>query len=137
MEGLRFNTAIAKLIELNNHLTKRGAVPREVAEALVLLVAPLAPHIAEELWSRLGHDGSLAYEPFPRADPALLVEDDRDLRRAGRGQGARPAGGPADVDRGRAAEQALASEAVQRALDGREVRKVIVRAPKLVNVVPA
>ena len=74
MDGLRFNTAIAKLIELNNHLVGRD-VPREVAEPLVLMLAPLAPHVAEELWARLGHDRSLAYEAFPEADPALLVED--------------------------------------------------------------
>ena len=83
MEGLRFNTAIAKLIELNNHLTQvaatAGGTAREVAEALVLMLAPLTPHVAEELWARLGHDTSLAYEPFPAADPALLVEDTVEL----------------------------------------------------------
>ncbi len=61
----------------NNHVTAKGATttPREVAEGLVLMVAPLAPHIAEELWHRLGHDDSVVYAPFPEADPALLVED--------------------------------------------------------------
>ena len=73
MDGLRVNTAIARLIELNNHVVKSGVVHRETAEALVLMLAPLAPHIAEELWSRLGHEDSLAYEPFPVADPALLA----------------------------------------------------------------
>ncbi|MFM7224517.1 MAG: class I tRNA ligase family protein, partial [Actinomycetota bacterium] len=76
MEALGFNTAIARLFELNNHLTGLDAVPREVAEALVLMVAPLAPHIAEELWARLGHDRTLAYDDFPVADPAFLVEDE-------------------------------------------------------------
>ena len=79
MAALSFNTAIARLFELNNHLTTvvaaTGTAPREVAEPFVLMVAPLAPHIAEELWSRLGHTDTLAYEPFPVADPALLVED--------------------------------------------------------------
>ena len=76
MEALRFNTAIAKLIELNNHLTKvGGAVAREVAEPLVLMLAPFAPHVAEELWRRLGHEGTITYVPFPVADPALLVDD--------------------------------------------------------------
>ena len=78
VEGLRFNTAIAKLIELNNHLTKlaaSGPIRREAAEALVLMVAPFAPHIGEELWLRLGHDGGITYAPFPVADPALLVDD--------------------------------------------------------------
>ena len=76
IEALRFNTAIAKLIELNNHLTKRGRpLPRDVAEALVLMVSPFAPHIGEELWRRLGHEETLAYAPFPVADPALLVDE--------------------------------------------------------------
>src|SRR3546814_3521416 len=79
METLRFNVSIARITELNNHLTNHfadGGVPREIAEPLVLLLAPLAPHAAEELWSRLGHEGSLAWEPFPEAAPVLLVHDD-------------------------------------------------------------
>ena len=79
MATMGFNTAIARLFELNNHLTQvvqqRGSAPREVVTPLVLMVAPLAPHIAEELWARLGHTDTLAYESFPTADPALLVAD--------------------------------------------------------------
>src|SRR5262249_14974848 len=79
MAELKFNTAIARLFELNNQVTQAvgdaGPSPREVLEPLVLLLAPLAPHVAEELWSRLGHDDSLAYAPFPEADPAELVEE--------------------------------------------------------------
>ena len=76
--ALHYNTAAAKLIELNNHLTKAyaaGGVPRSVAEPLVLMMAPLTPHIAEELWARLGHAESLAYGPFPVADERYLVAD--------------------------------------------------------------
>ena len=73
--GLRFNTAIARLMELTTTATRilaaSGALPRSLAEPLVLMVAPLAPHVAEELWARLGHTGSLAYADFPEADPAL------------------------------------------------------------------
>ena len=73
---MAYNTAIAKLIVLTSHLTKSGApVPRSVAEALVLMTAPLAPHISEEMWQRLGHSESLAHGPFPVADPALLVAE--------------------------------------------------------------
>ncbi|MDZ4827808.1 MAG: class I tRNA ligase family protein [Actinomycetota bacterium] len=79
MVTMSFNTAIARLFELNNHLTQlaqRGRrTPRAVATPLVLMVAPLAPHIAEELWSRLGHAATLAYESFPEADPAWLVTE--------------------------------------------------------------
>jgi leucyl-tRNA synthetase len=78
LETLRYNTAIARLIELTTHAARissaRGALPRALAEPLVLMVAPLAPHIAEELWARLGHPESLAYAPFPVADPALAAE---------------------------------------------------------------
>ena len=73
--ALRNNTAAAKLIEYTNHLTKQGVTARAAVEPLVLMVAPLAPHLAEELWQRLGHDTSLAHGPFPVADPQYLVED--------------------------------------------------------------
>ena len=78
MDGLRFNTAIAKLIELTNRATAvaaGGGAPRALVEPLVLMLSPFAPHMAEELWRRLGHEESLAYEPFPVADPALLVAE--------------------------------------------------------------
>src|SRR5438132_5963352 len=79
MKAMAVNTSIARLFELHYHLTsvvaRDGATPREVALPLVLMVAPLAPHIAEELWRRLGGHDTLTYEPFPSADSALLVQD--------------------------------------------------------------
>ena len=72
--ALRFHTAIARIIELTSHASRLPRVPRALAEPLVLMVAPLAPHIAEELWQRLGHPSSLAREPFPQADPALAAD---------------------------------------------------------------
>ena len=78
LQDLRFNTAIARLMELNTHAAKlaaaAGGLPRGLAEPLVLMVAPFAPHIAEELWSRMGHAESLAYEPFPQFDESLAAE---------------------------------------------------------------
>jgi leucyl-tRNA synthetase len=71
IENLRFNTAIAKLMELVNALTPTPQRSRRVLETFVLLLSPFAPHIAEELWSKLGHGTSLAYEPWPVADPVL------------------------------------------------------------------
>ena len=71
--ALRFHTAIARIIELTAHASRLPRVPRALAEPLVLMVAPLAPHIAEELWQRLGHPSSLAREPFPQPDPALAA----------------------------------------------------------------
>jgi leucyl-tRNA synthetase len=73
--ALRFNTAIARLIELTAHAAGLPRVPRALAEPLILMVAPLAPHIAEELWQRLGHSGTVTYEPFPPPDPALAAAD--------------------------------------------------------------
>ena len=74
MEQLKFNTAIAALIDLNGEMLRWTAVPRTIAEAFVLMLAPLAPHLAEELWWRLGHAGSLAYERWPEYDERLAAE---------------------------------------------------------------
>ena len=76
-DNLRVNTAIAKMIVLNNHLTGLPQVPREAAEALVVMVAPIAPHIAEELWERLGHQGGIARATFPVVtDESLLAAEE-------------------------------------------------------------
>jgi leucyl-tRNA synthetase len=136
--ALHYNTAAAKLIELNNHLTKAYAatgVPRSVAEPLVLMMAPLTPHIAEELWSRLGHDRPLAHGPFPVADERYLVADTVEypiqVNGKVRSRVTVPADAPTDEVRG----AALTDEKVVGALDGREPRKVIVVPGRLVNVV--
>ena len=137
MEGMRFNTAIARLIVLNNHLTGLPAVPRRVLEPLVLMVAPMAPHIAEELWERLGHTGSLAREPYPVADPVHLVEETVTCVVQVAGKVRDRLEVPAGIAEDELRELALATAGVQRALDGRDVRTVVIRAPRLVNVVPA
>jgi leucyl-tRNA synthetase len=136
LSALRLNTAIARLIELNNHLTRLEEVPRDAAEALVLMLSPLAPHICEELWSRLGHPQSLAYEPFPVADPEFLVEQTVTCIVQVSGKVRDRLEVPVSIDEEALREQALASDAVRRALAGRPVRTVVVRAPRLVNVVP-
>ncbi|MEU1494735.1 leucine--tRNA ligase [Streptomyces sp. NPDC005775] len=138
MAGMRFNTAIAKVTELNNHLTKAGGpLPRSVAEALVLLVAPLAPHIAEELWRRLGHTASVVHQDFPVADPAYVVDETVTCVVQVKGKvRARLEISPSITDTELEA-LALADPAVVAALGGAGIRKVIVRAPKLVNIVPA
>ena len=135
MEHLRFNTAIAKLIELTNHLTKVDCHARGALEPLVLMLAPIAPHIAEELWARSGHDASLAREPFPVADPAYVVSETVTcvVQVAGKVRG------KLDVAPGIGDDElqalALAEPNVVRTIDGRPVRKVIVKAPKLVSIV--
>jgi leucyl-tRNA synthetase len=138
MENLRFNTAIAKVTEVNNHLTKAGGpVPRSVAEQLVLLIAPLAPHIAEELWHRLGHDSTVVHQPFPVADPAYVVDETVTCVVQIKGKvRARLEVSPSIADE-ELEKLALEDEKVRAALGGADIRKVIVRAPKLVNIVPA
>ena len=84
LDGMRFNTAIAAMMEFTNHLTPLSVRPRSVLEPFVLLLAPFAPHLAEELWQALGHRDTLAYEPWPTFDPAL-TQGRRD-RGAGAGQ---------------------------------------------------
>ncbi|MFD9867918.1 leucine--tRNA ligase [Streptomyces niveus] len=138
MAALRFNTAIAKITELNNHLTKTGApIARSVAERLVLLVAPLAPHVAEELWRKLGHTGSVVHEAFPVADPAYVVDESVTCVVQVKGKvrarlEVSPSISDADLE-----ALALGDAGVVAALGGAGIRKVIVRAPKLVNIVPA
>ncbi|MGW1201440.1 leucine--tRNA ligase [Streptomyces cyaneofuscatus] len=138
LAGMRFNTAIAKITELNNHLTKAGGpLSRSVAERLVLLIAPLAPHIAEELWRRLGHTDSVVHQDFPVADPAYVVDETVTCVVQIKGKvRARLEISPSITDEELEA-LALADAAVVAALGGAGIRKVIVRAPKLVNIVPA
>ena len=134
-DGLRFNTAIAKLIELNNHLTKMDVPPRATVEPLVLMVAPVAPHLAEELWSRLGHDGSLTYVDFPVADPALLVEDTVTCVVQIKGKVRARMEVAADISDADLEAAALAEPRIAELVADTQVRKVIVRAPSLVNIV--
>lgn len=134
-DGMRINTAIAKIIVLNNHVTGKP-VTREVAETLVLLASPVAPHIAEELWARLGHSESLAHVPFPEVtDESLLVDDTVTCVVQVKGKVRDRLEVPTDISDADLQALALASEKVAQFLDG-EPRKVIVRAPNLVNVVP-
>ncbi|MFD9567147.1 leucine--tRNA ligase [Streptomyces sp. NPDC059994] len=135
---MRFNTAIAKITELNNHLTKAGgALPRSVAEPLVLLVAPLAPHIAEELWRKLGHQDSVVHQDFPVADPAYVVDETVTCVVQIKGKVKARLEIPPTISDEELEKLALADEAVVAALGGAGIRKIIVRAPKLVNIVPA
>uniref|UniRef100_UPI000DF010E5 leucine--tRNA ligase n=1 Tax=Janibacter anophelis TaxID=319054 RepID=UPI000DF010E5 len=133
---LGFNTAIARLIELNNALTKLTSVPRAAIEPLVLMVAPVAPHLAEELWSRLGHAESLSAEPFPVADESKMVESSVTCVIQVKGKVRDRVEVPADIGEDELRELALGRDKIQAVTEG-GIRTVIVRAPKLVNVVPA
>nr|WP_106126935.1 leucine--tRNA ligase [Pseudosporangium ferrugineum] len=133
MDELRFNTAIAKLIQLTNTLTPLETTSREAVEPLVLMMSPFAPHLAEELWRKLGHDGTLAYADFPVADPAQLVAESitYPVQINGKVRG-RVEVAP-DTAEDSVREAALA--AVADALAGRDPRKVIVVPGRLVSVV--
>ena len=135
MEGMRPNTAIAKLIVLNNHLTGLKSVPRSVVEPLILMLAPIAPHVCEELWSRLGHAESLSAAPWPVADQQYVGQDAVTAVVQIKGKiraklEVSPDIAPEDL-------QKMALEAVADRLGGKEPRKVIVKAPKIVSIVPA
>ncbi|MEN3272891.1 MAG: leucyl-tRNA synthetase, partial [Actinomycetota bacterium] len=139
MEALRFNTAVAKLIELNNAVTKHvgadGTTPREVADAIVRMLAPLAPHIAEELWKELGNGSSVVWQPFPTADSSLLVEESVELPVQVNGKVKARITVPVDASEDALAAAALADAAVQTALAGRPVKKQIVVAGKMISLV--
>ncbi|MEN4478171.1 leucine--tRNA ligase [Mycolicibacterium cosmeticum] len=133
--ALRNNTAAAKLIEYTNHLTKEGVAARAAIEPLVLMVAPLAPHLAEELWRRLGHDTPLAHGPFPVADERYLVDDTVELPVQVNGKVRGKITVAADADKAALEAAALADEKVLAFLDGATPKKVIVVPGRLVNLV--
>ncbi|WP_086851656.1 leucine--tRNA ligase [Amycolatopsis kentuckyensis] len=136
---MRFNTAGAKLIELNNHVTKvyggAASTPRELAEPLVLMLAPLAPHMAEELWHRLGHADSLVQGPFPVVDEKYLVEDSVEYPIQVNGKVRSRVTVPASASSDEVQAAALADEKVAAMVGDGSPRKVIVVPGRLVNIV--
>ena len=132
---LRNNTAAAQLIEYTNHLTKSSVNARAALQPLVLMVAPLAPHLAEELWRRLGNDESLAHGPFPVADPRYLVTDTVEYPVQVNGKVRGRIVVAADAGRDVLESAALADEKVAAFLAGATPKKVIVVPGRLVNLV--
>jgi leucyl-tRNA synthetase len=141
MASMSFNTAIARLFECNNHLTqvvaRDGEAPREVAVPLVLMCAPLVPHIAEELWARLGHPDTLTYETFPNADPGWLIEETVEVPVQVNGKVRARIKVAAGADEAEHERLARAEPRIAELLDGATVRKVIVVTGRLVNFVVA
>jgi leucyl-tRNA synthetase len=139
MQNLRFNTAISKLIELNNALTiyvnEHGSTPREVAVPLVQMLSPLCPHMAEELWSMLGQTTELTFAPFPVADPALLVSDTIEIPIQVNGKVRSKLSVVPTVTDDELRALALADEKVIALLNGAEPAKVVIVPKRLVNVV--
>ncbi|HEU5110498.1 MAG TPA: leucine--tRNA ligase, partial [Micromonosporaceae bacterium] len=136
--AMRYNTAGAKLIELNNHVTKQfadSAPSRAVVEPMVLMLAPLCPHIAEEMWSLLGHTESLVHGPFPVADERYLVEDTVEYPIQVNGKVRSRVVVPATASTDEVTAAALAEEKIAALINGSQPRRVIVVPGRLVNVV--
>jgi leucyl-tRNA synthetase len=136
IEKLRMNTAIAKLIEMTNELVATGdAIPRSIAERFLVILSPFTPHMAEELWARLGHETSIAQSTWPTYDEAMLVADEIELpvQVMGKVRGKITVAADADNDAVEAA--ALADERIAASIADKTVRKVIVVPGKIVNVI--
>jgi leucyl-tRNA synthetase len=135
IERLSFNTAIAAMIEFVNAATAAGRLTRSQLERFALTLSPLAPHLAEELWSKLGHTESLAYTPWPQHDESLITEATIELPVQVGGK----VRGKVTVDADATAEQiehaTLTDEKIKAALAGKTVRKVVVVPGKIVNIV--
>jgi len=140
MEDMRFNVSIARLTELVNHLTQTypdGGTPRPVAEQMVLMFAPLASHVAEELWEMLGHTESIVWEPFPVADPSLLIEEEIEIVIQIKGKVRAKLTVPAQADDAALLAAVKADAKVANLLEGVEIKKEIVVPGRLVNFVTA
>jgi leucyl-tRNA synthetase len=135
IEGLRFNTAIAAMMILVKHLGALPKTPRASAKALALLVSPFAPHAGEELWERLGAATSLAYEPWPAFDPALVKDDVIEIGVQVNGKARASLPLPADADEESAKAAALADPKVKQFTDGKTLKKVIYVKGRILNLI--
>jgi leucyl-tRNA synthetase len=136
IEALRFNTAISAMMILVRHLGSLDRTPREAAKALALLVSPFAPHIGEELWERLGGTTTLAYEPWPAFDPALVKDDVVEIGVQVNGKARASISIPADADQQAALDAALADEKVQQFVAGKlPPKKVVYVKGRILNLI--
>ncbi len=134
-EALRFNTAISQLMVFINDAYKAETLPKAYVEGFVKMISPIVPHIAEELWNKLGHEESIAYEAWPAYDEAKLVDDEVEIVVQINGKVKAKLMVPADATREKLEEIAMDDNAVKEQIDGKTVRKVIAVPGKLVNIV--
>ncbi|MDQ0857994.1 leucine--tRNA ligase [Bacillus sp. V2I10] len=134
-EGLRFNTAISQLMVFINDAYKATVLPKAYMEGFVKLLSPVAPHLAEELWEKLGHEGTISYETWPAYDEGKLVEDEVEIVVQVNGKVKAKLNVPKDATREEMQEIALSDDAVKEQMDGKTVRKIIAVPGKLVNIV--
>jgi leucyl-tRNA synthetase len=135
LDGMRFNTAISAMMEYSNHLTPLKVRPRKALEPFALLLAPFAPHLAEELWAALGHKQTLTYEPWPKFDPELVKADEIEVPVQVNGKLRSKLVVPTGTSEERLRELALADEKIVAFIAGKKVVKVIVPKGQLVNIV--
>ncbi len=135
IEEFGFNTAISQMMIFLNHLSKQDIRPRDILEKFVLILAPFAPHITEELWSRLGHNNTLSFEPWPKYDEQLAKEKEIELAVQVNGRIKDRIVVPADADEQVIRDKALSNGRVATALAGKQPKKVIVIKSRLVNIV--
>ena len=135
IETFGFNTAISAMMILTNHLGKLSIRPKSLIERLILILAPFAPHIAEELWAKLGHSDTLAYEPWPAYDAELIKEKEIELAVQVNGKIKDRIVVSAEASEEQIKLKAMANEKVLAAMGGKEPRKVIVIKSRLVNIV--
>ncbi|MFD4703298.1 leucine--tRNA ligase [Gottfriedia sp. NPDC058432] len=134
-EGLRFNTAISQMMVFINEAYKADQLPKEMVEGFVKLLAPVAPHIGEELWSKLGHSDSISYATWPAYDEAKLVEDEIEIVVQINGKVKAKLLVAKDASREQMEQIALSDDAVKEQVEGKTVRKIIAVPGKLVNIV--
>jgi leucyl-tRNA synthetase len=134
IDSLSFNTAIASMMEFVNVATGPGATRSQLGRFAAIL-SPFAPHIAEEIWLRLGHTSLVCDEPWPQHDPAMLVLSEIEIPVQVCGKVKGKVRIPADADEKAMEAAALADEKIQRAIEGKPVRKVIAVRGRLVNIV--
>jgi leucyl-tRNA synthetase len=135
IEAMKFNTAISAMMEFVNTVYKAGTITGDQAGRFVLVLAPFAPHLAEELWQRLGHGGSLAYEPWPAYDESMIAEETVELAVQVNGKVRGRISVAADAEEEAVLEVALADAKVAEAVAGKEIVKRIVVPGRLVNLV--
>lgn len=134
-DALRFNTAISQLMIFVNEAYKTDIVPRQAAENFVQMLSPVAPHLAEELWQRLGHQESITYTEWPSFDESLTVDAEVQIVVQVNGKIADRTTIAKDLDQAAMQEQALSLPNVKQAIEGKTIRKVVVVPGKLVNIV--
>jgi leucyl-tRNA synthetase len=134
-EQLSFNTAIARMMEFTNYFLRAETRPKRAMEGFVLLLSPFAPHIAEELWQVLGHADTLAYEPWPAFDEAMIREDTIELPVQINGKLRAVIQVPTDADQAAVEQAARTQPKIAEMLAGKTVHKVIVVPKRMVNFV--